>query len=91
MKQITYPVCDIRPGDHFERYRSQRTGAFLVFRYRRLRGTGTDEALLVGTFSTQSEATKARNYYRREEERLRIDNDYNERLQVWAGLEGAVA
>lgn len=91
MKKITIPLCDVRPGDHFERYRSQRTGAFLVYRYRRVRGTGTDEALLVATFHSQAEATKARNAYRREEERLRVENDYVERLQVWAGLEGVRA
>jgi hypothetical protein len=87
MKRIEYPIVDIRPGDRFERYRSQRTGYVLVYQYRRVHGTGYDSSTLVASFGSQAEATTCRNHYRRQEERIRADNDCDERVQHWAGLE----
>ena len=83
MKRIDFPICDIRPGDHFEVCRSQRTGYFLIYHYRRHHGASYDDVDQVASFSTQGEATKCRNFYRRQEERIRAESELDNRLPVW--------
>jgi hypothetical protein len=87
-KMVSYPaVVDVRPYDRFERFRSTRTGAFLVFRYRRVAGQAYEESDLVATFGSQGESTKCRNALRTAAERMRTSCEYDARLKVWTALD----
>jgi hypothetical protein len=89
MKQIELPVVDLGPYDSLEVYLSNRTGAWLLYRYRRVRGRSDTEALLVATYGSRAEAMRIRNRLRMAVERLRTSYEYDERLKVWSALDVA--
>jgi hypothetical protein len=87
------PIVDIRPGDRFNVYRSQRTGFFILYQYRRHPGAGYDDETRVAIYPTQREATSVRNRLRNAEERVRAEWESEARAEVWAAhqAQGVVA
>lgn len=85
MKMITMPVCDVGPDDQFEVFQSSRTLAWLLYRYRILRGQTAKGILLVATYGDRRTAMRDRNAMRKAAERLRTTPEYNERTRAWSG------
>jgi hypothetical protein len=89
MKALELPVVELRPYDQIEAYRSSRTGAWLLYRLRRIPGRQDTDLLLVQTYGSRTEAMRIRNRLRMAVERLRTSHEYDEKQRVWSGLDVA--
>jgi hypothetical protein len=91
MKNLTLPVVDLQAYDRIEAYQSTKTGAWLLYRYRRLHNHGDEQSLLVETYGSRMQAMRIRNRLRMLEETLRTAYEYDARLKTWPALDVAVS
>jgi len=91
MKTIAPPVVDVQPHDDFEVLLSQRTGAWLLYRYRQVRRTTAKASLLVATYGDRRTAMRHCQALRCAAQRLATSPEWDEHRGVWAGIEGGLA